>query len=567
MYLASYLEEKFDLCLRGREDMHGYQDLAVDFMYRIPFSAIFMDTGLGKSVSVATLIDLLLTERFEQDGDYKILIVAPIRVATQTWPTELMEWAHVCGWRYSLIRAEDDNPEVISAGREAVAAARADPQTWELARQKSRDAWFFAVTGKECEKATTRYQYNRLVAQAGQRARTAKKEELRRRFAASDAPIHIIDRHHLEWLLDLHSDIRYVGPRRNKKWKVKSWPYKVLIWDESSALKDYTTGAFKAMNVIRNHIERFHELTATPASETYLHLFPQIFLLDKGLRLGRTITGYRGRYFYQPPNRRFLWRLNKGADKEIAEKISDITLVMKSRDYLEEEEPLFLPRKMRLEPWQQDVYDAMQQDMIIELDGEIIEARNGGDLAGKLCQLASGAIFSNKPAYKVIHDHKIEDLQQLVEELTVSGEPLLVAYWYQHSLARLKKAFPKAVVMDKAGKCVPKWNRGEIPILLVHPASVGHGLNMQKGPGHDVYFFDLCWSFELYYQLYRRLHRQGQKKRVRVHLPQMLGTADAIVANRLLEKEDAQEALFQWIMQLKRAANENDRMTGARRAA
>lgn len=557
MVLRDFLKDKFEPCIRGRDDMHIYQDGAVDFMYDVPFSAVFMDTGLGKSICCATLIDRLLTERFLWRGDYKILIVAPIRVATQTWPTEFAEWAHVCGWAHSLIRAEDDDPEVISAGRAASAAARADPETWERARLNSREAWAWAVTGKEAEKACTRNQFNRLIQRAGQRARIDKKEEIRRRAAASGAPIHIIDRHHLEWLLDLHSEIKYVGPRRNKKWKVKTWPYKVLIWDESSALKDYTTGTFKAMNVIRKHLERFHELTATPASETYLHLFPQIYLVDQGERLGRTITGYRSKFFYQPPKRRFTWVLNKGADEEIARLISDITLVMKSGDYLKEQEPLFLPRKMHLETWEREIYDAMQNDFLIEVDDEIIEAHNGGDLAGKLCQLASGAIFTKKPLYKVVHEHKIEDLQQLAEELAVAGEPLLVGYWYKHSLARLKKAFPKAVVMDKAGKCVPKWNRGEIQMLLVHPASVGHGLNMQYGPGHDIYFFDLPWSYELYYQLYRRLHRQGQKQRVRVHLPQLLGTADVTVAGRLIDKEDAQEALFRWIMQLRRAVNDN----------
>jgi hypothetical protein len=527
-------------------------------MEATPISLLFMDTGLGKTCACLTLIDRLLTSTFLSSRQ-KILVVAPIRVATQTWPTEIAEWSHVCMWRYSLIRAEDDNPEVISAARAARAAARADPATWEQARLNSREAWYWATTGEEAEKATTRAQFNKLLAQAAGRAKTAKKEELRRKAAASDAPIHIIDKHHLEWLVDLHSQVKYVGPRRNKKWKIKTWPYTHVIIDESSCLKDYTTNMFKAMNAVRRHLQGFHQLTATPAAETYLHLFPQIYLADGGERLGKTITGYRRTYFYQPPKKRFTWVLNRGSAEDIAAKISDIALVMKSKDYLDEEDPLFLERKLHLEPWQAEVYKAMQTDFLIEIDGEIIEAHSGGDLAGKLCQLASGAIFTTKPAYNIVHEHKIEDLQQLAEELAVEGKPLLVAYWYQHSLARLKKAFPKAVVMDKAGKCVPKWNRGEIEMLLVHPASVGHGLNMQYGPGHDIYFFDLCWSFELYYQLYRRLHRQGQKLRVRVHLPQMVGTADGVVADRLLEKKDAQEALFEWITQLRAAVNDNER--------
>lgn len=556
---------------RERSDMHGYQDGAVDFMDATPFSALFMDTGLGKSVSCATLIDRLLTRTFLSAAPMKILIVAPIKVATQTWPTEFAEWRHLCMWRYSLIRAEDDDPEVTSAGKAARAAAKADPATWDRARELSRDAWFWATTGDECAKASTRHQFNRLLAQADGHARTAKKEELRRRAAASDAPIHIIDRHHLEWLVDLHSKVKYVGPRRNKKWAVKTWPYNVVFVDESSMFKDHASAGFKAMNVVRPLLERFYQLTATPAAETYLHLFPQLYLADRGERLGRTITGYKERFFVQNPYSRFSWKLRKGADEEIAGLIRDITLVMKSRDYLDEEEPEFLARKLRLEPWEADVYSEMQTEMVLKLEGDdgeqhIVEAKSAGDLAGKLTQLASGAIYTAKPKFKLIHDHKIEDLKQLAEELAVSGKPLLVSYWYGHSLARLKKAFPKATVMDKAGKCLPKWNRGEIEMLLVHPASVGHGLNMQYGPGHDIYFFDLCWSYELYYQLYRRLHRQGQKHRVRVHLPQMIGTADVIVAGRLGEKESAQEALFNWITKLRKAANDNG-TEKARRAA
>jgi hypothetical protein len=521
-----FVDHRFDAVKRDREDMHEYQDTAVDFMDDNPFSALFIDTGLGKTVISLTLIDRLLTTTF-LTRKLKILVVAPIRVAAQTWPTELAEWRHTCVWEYSLIRAEDDDPEVVAAGKAASAAKRDDPATAEEARQRGREAWYWATTGEESRNACIDVQFRRLVASAGQKARTAKKEELRRRAAASDAPIHIIDREHLEWLVDLHSKVVFVGPRKLKKWKVLSWPYAVIFIDESSAFKDYTTGRFKALNAVRGHIERMHQLTATPASETYLHLFPQIYLLDRGQRLGRTITSYRMKYFFNPPKSRFKWLLNKGADELIAKQIGDITLVMKSKDYLEEEDPLFLERKLRMETWQQDIYDGFLHDFVMRLpDDTVIEAANPGDHLGKLLQLSSGAVYKpNDRDYINLHDHKIEDVKQLAEELEVSGNPLMIAYWYRHSLARLKKAFPKAVVMDKKGACVPKWNKGEIPILLVHPASVGHGLNMQYGPGHDIYFFDLPWSYELYYQLYRRLHRQGQTQQVRVHIPQMIGTA------------------------------------------
>lgn len=581
MYLTEHLQEVFANVRREQADMHAYQAEAVDFMEATPFSALFIDTGLGKTIICLTLVDRLLGSTFLTNKPPKILIIAPIRVASQTWPTEIGEWRHVAPWRFSLIRAEDDDPEVISAGKEAAARVKDDPEAVILAEQMAEDAIFFAGSYEEQQKITPKRMLLKLAQSAASKARTAMKEELRQRAAQSSAPVHIIDLQHVEWLVDYHSKVVYKGKNRKKYWNVKTWPYDVVIIDESSAFKDYTTSRFRALNAIRPKLSRMHQLTATPAAETYLHLFPQIFLLDRGERLGRAVTKYRETYFDHNEYKR-TYTLKPGAEKQISKKIADITLVMKSPDYLDEQPPLFLPRKMRLETWELEKYRALQEDFIYETDeGEIIEATSAGDLQQKLTQLASGAIYRNKNAvpdedpdspkvepFVTVHEHKIEDLRQLREEL--AGEPLMVAYWHKSSLARLKKAFPDAVVMDKAGKAVKPWNAGKIQMLLVHPASVGHGLNMQYGPGHDIYFFDLCWSYELYYQLYRRLHRQGQALRVRVHLPQMIGTADEVIAARLEAKEDAQEALFMWIKALKKAANDNERSrtdTRTRRAA
>lgn len=570
-FVGKHLHRTFEHATRVREDMHDYQAEAVEFMWTRPFSALFIDTGLGKTIICLTLIDRLLTSTYLTGQIPRILVIAPIRVAAQTWPTEISQWAHAAPWRHSVIRAEDDDPEVISAGKEASARAKVDPEIQRLAEERSADLMFWAVTPEEIAKASVKRQHLKLVQSAGSKARTAKKEELRRRRAASDAPIHIIDLQHVEWLVDLHCEVIYSGQTRKKKWKVKTWPYDVVFIDESSAFKDHTTTRFRALNAVRSRIMRMHQLTATPAAESYLHLFPQIFLLDRGERFGRSVTHYRRTYFdYNEYNMQY--KLKPGAEKKISRKIADICLVMKSQDYLKEEPPLFLTRNMRLEPWQLDLYMGFERDLVMRLppdeeeeEGVLIEAITAADLSGKLCQLASGAIYDAAKKVHELHRHKIEDLAQLYDELQVAGEPLMVAYWYKHSLARLKKAFPKAVVMDSSGKCVKDWNAGKIPILLVHPASVGHGLNMQYGPGHDIYFFDMPWSYELYYQLYRRLHRQGQKKRVRIHLAQVAGTADEVVAERLLDKENAQEALFNWIKRLRRAANDNERRSDERR--
>lgn len=517
--LESRLKAKFARVSLAQWQMHEYQDTAAQFMWDNPFSALFMDTGLGKTCACLTLIDRLLSE----DIGARVLVVAPVRVATQTWPNEIGEWSHTAWLNHTVLRCEDDDPEVTSAYQEAYREAR---------------EWCSTVA--EAQKA------------AG-KASTAKKEEIRLRKAQDGCSLHIINREALTWLIDLYSvwvEKKVNGKVRRIR-KIVGWPYRTIFIDESSSFKDHKTARFKALVAVRTQgfIDRLHELTATPAAEGYLGLFAQIFLLDRGERLGKNITAYREDYFV-PNKYNRTYKLQRGAKEEIGDKIGDITLVMKSGDYLEEIPPLFLPRKLHFTPPQARQYKEMERDFILTTDdGEEIEAKTAADLSSKLLQIASGAIYTGDRDYKILHNHKIEDLQQLQEELS-DEHPLLVGYWYRHSLARLRKAFPDARVLDKEGKIVSRhgpWNTGKIKMLLVHPASVGHGLNMQYGPGHDLYMFDQCWSYELYYQLYRRLWRQGQKLQVRVHLPQMIGTNDVLVASRLGEKEDAQEALFEQI--------------------
>jgi hypothetical protein len=319
------------------------------------------------------------------------------------------------------------------------------------------------------------------------------------------------------------------------------------------SFKEHSTARFKAMTYARmkGGVERMHILTATPASENYLGIFPQIFLLDLGKRLGRGITAYRDRYF-DANEYNHTYKIKPGAKEEISELISDICLVMKSGDYLDEEDPLFLPRRLLMEAPQMAMYKQMERDLVLELPEGVVEAKTAANLSQKLLQLASGFIYHNdSKEWSHFHDEKIDDLRQLVEEL--DGEPLLVSYWYKPTLERLKKAFPKAAVMDKKGDLVHAWNRGELPFLLMNPAGTAHGLNMQYGPGHDLYGYDLPWSFDKFYQLYRRLARQGQKKRVRVHMPQMIDTHDQHLVSTLAEKRDAQDVLFERIKALRAA--------------
>lgn len=258
--------------------------------------------------------------------------------------------------------------------------------------------------------------------------------------------------------------------------------------------------------------------------------------------------------------------MRPGADERIAAKISDICLVLKAEDYLDLEKPVSLIENVKLSPQQGALYKQMEDDYIVTLPtGEEVEAETAAALSQKLLQMASGVLyetvledvgngdFKKRRIVHHLHDHKIEKLETIVEE--AHGEPLLVAYWHDASLDRLKKAFPKAVVMDKKGECIKPWNAGKIQMLLVHPQSAGHGLNLQHG-GRRIVFFDIPWSLELYLQLIGRLARQGQKYVVMVHHLIAEGTLDEAVVEALREKRDAQEVLFVLLKRLRKAISQ-----------
>lgn len=509
---------KFAAVERTRDDLHAYQaDIAVPFLREHPFSGLLIDMGLGKTISSLTVIaDLLAEFAYE-----KVLVIGPRRVATETWPTEIGLWEHVAHLNYAVIAVDDDDPRLAAARSAARAVARVQ-----------------GLGPQDAEKAA-------------QKAETAEKERLRRAAARSRATIHIISRDWVEWLVNLY------GPR---------WPYRCVVIDESSSFKDYTSQRFKALAKVRNTpglIERLHILTATPAAQTYEHFFAQIYLLDRGERLGKNITAYRERYFtYNKYSMKY--KLRPGADEEVLAKIADICLVMKAKDYLNLEEPTFIPRKVRLSEAQMALYRKMEKDFVVTLPGgPTVEAETAAALSQKLLQMASGVLYETyldedldtedmKKVKRVhrLHEHKIEALREIVEES--QGEPLLVGYHHKSSLDRLKNAFPQAAVMDRDGKCVKPWNAGKIPMLLIHPQSGGHGLNMQHG-GHILVFFDLPWSLELFQQLIGRLARQGQKAVVRVFVLMAEGTIDEFVYETLSTLADVQERMFAMLKRLIRA--------------
>jgi hypothetical protein len=524
-YFADYIKLKFENVVRTAADLHKYQLMAVDFLMANPFSALFIDLGLGKSVISLTTIMRLVAN---MDLKGYVLVIAPVRVANETWPTEIGLWEHTAPLSYMHIRDDELVNYVNNAG-----AAERKLATEELKRKVERADY----TRQRKLKTDERVENARRQA-----ARRAVREQMKR----SRATVHLINREQVEFLVDAWG---------------RDWPYKTVFIDESSSLKDHKTNRFKALARVRPLMTRMHQLTATPAAETYMHLFAQIYLLDLGARFGKHITKFQAKYFdYNQWSRTY--KIRPGAEDEIAQKISDITLTMKAEDYLDLKKPVMLIDKVKLTQDEVQMYETMVTESVIELpNGVEIEAETAAALSQKLLQMSSGVLYDTKlvadewgdlkPVRTVhhIHDHKIDKLRLIVEES--EGEPLLVSYHFDSSKDRLLKAFPKAVVMDKKGDLIKDWNKGKIPMLLIHPQSGGHGLNLQHG-GRRIVFFDIPWSLELYLQLIGRLARQGQKFIVFVHHLVAEGTLDLDVVSCLGVKEDAQEYLFTLLKKLQR---------------
>jgi hypothetical protein len=522
------LQARFANAELTRDDLHDYQDgpdpnaSTVAFLKANPFSALFVDLGFGKTVSVLTLIaDLLDGMEFE-----RCLVVGPLRVVNTTWPDEIPKWRHTAHLTYAHIRDEELQEAVRRAGQVARApivaiakeeAIRRGLEPLELNPISTREVVneFVKVHRIEIDKA---------------RRRTARKE-IREASLRTPATIHLINREQVEFLV--------------AAWG-KDWPYDVVIIDESSSLKDHKTKRFKALRRVRPLIKRLHQLTATPAAEGYMGLFAQVYLLDGGERLGTSITAYRDRYFVRGYDG-YSWKLRPGAEEEIAAKIADICLTLKKDE--KDNPPISNIRSVKLSREELALYKALERDYVMELpDGTEIEAETAASLSSKLLQMASGCVYDDKKQTHFIHNHKIDELQQIVEE--ACGEPLLVAYWYKSSLARLREAFPKAVVMDPAGKAVAPWNKRKIDMMLIHPQGAGHGLNLQHG-GHHLVFFDIPWSLELYLQTVGRLDRQGQKNRVVLHHLVADETVEKNVVKALREKRNAQDELFRLLKRLR----------------
>ncbi|WHU57069.1 DEAD/DEAH box helicase [Trueperella pyogenes] len=434
---------------------HNYQRQAIAHILLHPNSVLLLDMGLGKTVITLTALTSLLTSQLAR----RILIIAPKRVATHTWPTELAKWDHL-------------------AGLDAV-----------------------VLTGTPAT---------------------------RQALLEDPAPLHIINRENVPWL------VQTLGDR---------WDYDTVVIDELSSFKNASSKRNRALTRVRGRITRMIGLTGTPTSTGLLDLFGQYKLIDPSI-FGTRITAYREQYF-QPTTyvygRPVGWEPRQGVQDAIYEAIRPVTMSMTAEDYLDVPEAIFVNHAVSIPPKARATYDALKRDLVTNIDAETIDATSAATLAGKLLQLSSGAIYTdpNTAEWVDVHDAKLDALEDLVE--AANGQPLLVAYWYTHDLARIRKRFPDARLLDTA-RDFEDWNKGLIPIGLIHPASAGHGLNLQAG-GHLIVWYTLTWSLELYQQLNARLHRQGQTRPVTIAHLVCEDTIDARVLASLLHKGITQAAL------------------------
>lgn len=440
---------------------HKYQQYAIEFIKQHPIAAILLDLGMGKTSIVLSCLNYLMFETFEVS---KVLIIAPLRVARNTWSDEIKKWDHLHGLRYSI---------AVGTAAERIKALKAD------------------------------------------------------------ADIYIINRENVPWLID-ESGL--------------SFDYDMVVVDELSSFKNWNAKRFKALMKVRPKVKRIVGLTGTPSSNGLMDLFAEFKVLDMGERLGRFISQYRINFF--KPDRVngpivYSYKLLPGAEDRIYEKISDITISMKASDYLEMPELISTEYKVYLDDEERAKYEELKNELVLQLPGAEITAANAATLSGKLSQLANGAIYDDDGSVNAFHERKLDALEDLIE--SANGKPVLVAYWFKHDLKRITERLTALKVNFQrldSDESIRKWNAGELQVGLIHPASAGHGLNLQEG-GNTIIWFGITWSLELYSQTIGRLFRQGQKaKNVTVIHIITDGTVDERILKALEAKDSTQRALI-----------------------
>lgn len=434
---------------------HNYQNYAKDFILAHKVSALFLDCGLGKTITTLTAINELMYDSFEIS---KVLIIAPLRVAQSTWKEEIEKWDHLNLLRYSI------------------------------------------VVGDE-------------------------KERLKALKQTSD--IYIINRENVDWLVT-KSGIDF--------------NFNMLIIDELSSFKSHTSKRFKSLLKIRPYFERVVGLTGTPSSNGLMDLWAEFRVLDLGERLGRYITHYRNEYFL--PDKRngaviFSYKPQPNAEERIYRRLADMTISMKSTEYLKMPKLILNELEINLDEEDQIKYKKFKKEMVMTIQEKEIDAINAASLSNKLIQLANGSIYDEDKKFYEVHNKKLDKLEEIIE--SANGKPVLVAYWFKADKERIEKRFKVREI--KTADDIKQWNKGMIDLALIHPASAGHGLNLQSG-GSTLVWFSLTWSLELYQQTNARLYRQGQKNTVVIHHLITKNTIDEDIMKSLKRKDKTQEALM-----------------------
>jgi SNF2 family DNA or RNA helicase len=347
----------------------------------------------------------------------------------------------------------------------------------------------------------------------------------------SKADIYIINRENVSWLVSHQAEL-------------KDWPFDMIVIDELSSFKSPKAERFRSLRRVLPAVRRVVGLTGTPSPNGLIDLWSQIYLLDRGERLGKTLGQYRQNYF-DPGDRNgmviYNWKPKKGAAETIYKRIGDICMSMTAADYLTLPDRIDITYPVGLSEAAQRAYETMERDLVLPLSGEAITAQNAAVLTGKLLQLANGAIYTEDCKYIGLHDAKLDALEDLIE--AANGEPVLIYYSFKHDADRIRKRFPGARQL-LTEKDVNDWNAGRVEMMIAHPASAGHGLNLQAG-GHIIIWFGLTWSLELYQQANARLHRQGQQQPVTVYHVITKGTVDENVLKVLTGKAVRQDALIE----------------------
>ena len=434
---------------------HFYQTYVKEFILSHKEAAIFLDCGLGKTVVTLTALEELLHDFFEIG---KVLVIAPLRVARDTWPSEIAKWEHTKNIRASV---------VMGSAKERTAAL------------------------------------------------------------LKPAEVYIINRENVKWLIEESN---------------MPMDFDMIVIDELSSFKSYQAKRFRALMKLRPSVKRIVGLTGTPSANGLMDLWAEFRLLDMGKRLGRFISHYRDAYFL--PDKRnqqmvFSYKPREGAEDAIYRRIEDITVSMRAREYLKMPALVSNIVPVALDARERKLYDDMKRDMVIAVENEEVDAVSAAALSNKLLQMANGAVYAENGKVVCLHNRKLDALEDLAE--SANGKPVLIAYWYKHDLERIKSRLPVQELRSREN--IEAWNAGRILLGVIHPASAGHGLNLQFG-GSILVWFGLTWSLELYQQTNARLYRQGQKDTVVIHHIVAVGTIDEKVMQALERKDKTQTALI-----------------------